>query len=73
MLGEFGVAVEQRLHGVGDLFFGEPSHFGDLAGDLLQIGVEGAGGVIDLVVASVMVLYLGGSLALRRAISRTGR
>ncbi len=47
VLGKLGVAVEQRLHGVGDLLFRKPAHFGDPAGDLLQIGVEGAGGMVD--------------------------
>ena len=39
--GELGVAVGQRVHGVGDLLLGEAAHLGDLAGELLQIGVEG--------------------------------
>ena len=46
-LAEFDVAIDQGLDGIGDLPLREAAHFGDLAGDLLQIGVEGLGGVID--------------------------
>ena len=46
-LGELDVAIDQRLDGIGDLPFHEPAHFGDLAGDFLQIAVEGLGGVVD--------------------------
>ncbi len=46
-LAKLHVAIDQRLDGIGDLPFGEPAHLGDLAGDLLQIGVECLGGVVD--------------------------
>ena len=39
------VALGQRIDGIGDLLFGEPAHFGDHARDVLQIAVEGFGGV----------------------------
>ncbi len=41
------IALDQRLDGIGDLPLGEAAHLGDLAGDLLQIGVECLGGVVD--------------------------
>ena len=44
-LGERGVAAGQRLDRVGDLALGEAAHLRDLAGELLQIAVEGLGGV----------------------------
>ena len=44
--GERGVALDQSLHGIGDLLFGEAAHFSDHAGEILQIDVEGLGGVI---------------------------
>ena len=46
-LAELEIALDQRLDGIGDLPLGEPAHLGDLAGDLLQIGVERLGGVVD--------------------------
>ena len=46
-LGQLHVAIDQSLDGIGDLAFHEPAHLGDLAGDFLQIAVEGLGGVID--------------------------
>ena len=45
-LGELGVAPRQRVDRVGDLLFGEPAHLGDHAGEILQIDVEGFGGVM---------------------------
>ena len=60
--GELGVALDQRADGIGDLPLREPAHLGDLAGELLQIGVECLGGVVDSgAVMSVM------------AVSRSGR
>ena len=46
-LAQLHVAIDQGLDGIGDLAFHQAAHFGDLAGDLLQIGVEGLGGVVD--------------------------
>ncbi len=46
-LAEFHIAIDQGLDGIGDLPLRKSAHFGDLAGDLLQIGVECLGGVID--------------------------
>ena len=46
-LGKLGVAVEQRPRRIGDLPLGKSAHFGDLARDLLQIGVERLGGMVD--------------------------
>ena len=42
---QIGVASRQRIDRVGDLLFGKPAHLGDHAGDLLQVDVEGLGGV----------------------------
>ena len=50
VLAELDVAVDQGLHGIGDLALHQPAHFGDLAGDFLQIGVERLGGVVDSLV-----------------------
>ena len=44
-LRQAGVALDQRIDGIGDLLLGEAAHLGDLAGNVLQIGVEGLGGV----------------------------
>jgi hypothetical protein len=44
---EFDVAVHQCAYRIGDLALDESAHLGDLAGDLLQVGVEGLGGVVD--------------------------
>ncbi len=46
-LAEFEIAVDKRLHRIGDLPLGKAAHLGDLAGDLLQVGIEGLGGVVD--------------------------
>ena len=46
-LAELDIAIDQRLDGIGDLPLREAAHFGDLAGDLLQIGIECLGGVVD--------------------------
>ena len=46
VLGEIGVALHQRPDGIRDLPFGQAAHLGDLARDLLQIGVERLGGVV---------------------------
>src|SRR5579863_9406419 len=46
-LAQFDVAVDQGLHGIGNLPLREPAHLGDLAGDFLQIGIERLGGVVD--------------------------
>ena len=45
-LGERGVALGECVDGIGDQLFGQPTHLGDHAGDVLQVGVEGLGGVI---------------------------
>ena len=45
-LGQIGVALHQRARRIGDLPLGQTAHFGDLARDLLQVGVEGFGGVV---------------------------
>jgi hypothetical protein len=44
-LRELGVAAGQRLDRIGDLTLGEPAHLADLAGQLLEIGIEGLRGV----------------------------
>ena len=44
---ELEIAVGQRLDGIADLPLDEAAHLGDLAGDLLQVGVERLGGVVD--------------------------
>ena len=64
-LGAVGVAARQRVDRVGDLLLGEPAHLGDHAGELLQVGVEGLGGVFGHYHCVV--------LAGDRAISRSGR
>jgi hypothetical protein len=46
-LAKLDVAVDQGLNRIGDLPLYKPAHLGDLAGDFLQIDVEGFGGVID--------------------------
>ena len=46
-LAQLDVALDQRLHGIGDLPLRQPAHLGDLAGDFLQVGVERLGGVVD--------------------------
>ena len=46
-LAEFDVAIDQGADGIGDLPLREPAHLGDFAGDLLQIGVECLGGMVD--------------------------
>ena len=46
-LAELEIALGQRLDGIADLLLDEPAHLGDLAGDLLQVGVERLGGVVD--------------------------
>ena len=45
-LGELAVAPRQRIDRFGDLLFGEPAHFGDHAGEILQVDVEGFRGVL---------------------------
>ncbi len=40
------VAFHQRVDGVGDLPFRESAHLSDLAGDILQIAVEGLDSVV---------------------------
>ena len=42
----------QRIDGVGDLLLGEAAHLGDLAGEVLQVGVEGLDGVFAMVMPS---------------------
>ncbi len=44
---QLDIAIDQRLDGIGDLTLRKPAHLGDLAGDLLQIGIERLGGVVD--------------------------
>ncbi len=46
-LAQFNIAVNQSLNRIRDLALHETAHFGDLAGDLLQIGIECLGGVVD--------------------------
>ena len=46
-LAQFNIAVNQGLNRIGDLALHETAHFGDLARDLLQIGIECLGGVVD--------------------------
>ena len=42
---------DKRMHGIGDLPFGETAHLRDLAGELLQIDVESLGGMLaDIVI-----------------------
>jgi hypothetical protein len=43
---EIGIALDQGPGGIRDLPFRKPAHLGDLARELLQIGIEGLGGVI---------------------------
>ena len=45
-LGKLRVALDQRLGRVGDLPLGKSAHLGDLARDLLQIGIERLGGMV---------------------------
>ena len=59
-LAELDVAIDQGLDGIGDLPLRESAHLGDLAGDLLQIGVERLGGVIDSGGDSVMAITRSG-------------
>ena len=46
-LAQFDIAIDQGLDGIGNLAFREPAHLGDLAGDLLQVGVKRFRGVVD--------------------------
>ncbi len=46
-LGKLDVAVEQRPRRIGDLPLGKSAHFRDLARDLLQVGIERLGGMVD--------------------------
>jgi hypothetical protein len=41
-----GVALGQRIDGVGDLLFGKPAHFRDHARQILEIDVESLGRVL---------------------------
>ena len=45
-LREPAVALGERIDRVGDLFFRETAHFGDHAGEVLQVDVEGLRGVM---------------------------
>ena len=47
LFGEIGVAFDQGAGGIGDLPLGETAHLGDPALDVLQVGVEGLGGVVE--------------------------
>ncbi len=40
LLGKLGVALDQRIDRLRDLLFGEPAHFGDVAREVLQVGVK---------------------------------
>ena len=44
-LRERAIALGQRIDGIGDLLFGEATHLGHHAREVLQIGVEGLGRV----------------------------
>ena len=48
-LGEIGVALGQRIDRIGDLLLGQAAHLGDHAGEVLQVDVEGLGGVFGCV------------------------
>jgi hypothetical protein len=39
-------ALGKRLDRLGDLPLGHAAHFGDHAGDVLQVGIEGLDGVL---------------------------
>ena len=63
---QVGVAARQRLDRVGDLLLGKPAHLRHHAGELLQIDVEGLGGVFGH-------YHLSRPGCAIRAISRSGR
>ena len=44
-LRQLGIASRQRIDRVGDLLFGKPAHLGNHAGELLQVDIEGLGGM----------------------------
>ena len=44
-LGALGVALGERIDGIRDLLLGQAAHLGDHAGEILQVDVEGLGGV----------------------------
>ena len=44
---ELDIALDQRTDGIGDLLLHEAAHLGDPARDLLQVGVERLGRVVD--------------------------
>ena len=46
LLGPLGVAPGERVDRIGDLLLGQAPHLGDHAGELLQVDVEGLGGVL---------------------------
>ena len=45
-LGKPRIVPGERVDRFGDLLFGEPAHLGDHAGEILQVDVEGLGGVL---------------------------
>ncbi len=46
-LAELDIAIDQSLNRICDLALGKAAHFGDLARDFLQIGIEGLGSMVD--------------------------